>query len=443
MLITLPKKALEIIKALEKAGFSAYAVGGSVRDTLLGRPTRSWDFTTNAEPAMIQKIFPDSFYDNKFGTVGVKVDDDIFEITTYRKEGKYSDLRHPDEITWAKTIHEDLARREFTISAIATNGQEVIDKYNGLEDIKKKIIRAIGLPTDRFSEDPLRLMRAIRIATQLGFQIEEQTWQGILDNAKLIITVSSERIRDELVKILSSDFPADGVQLLANTGLLEHLLPELTAGIGMPQPGHHISDVFTHSLNSLRFCQNPRWIVRLAALIHDIGKPATYLERAGKPTFYNHEAVGARIAKDIANRWHFSKEDREKLYLLVRWHMFTVSEFITDAAVRRFIKRVGSENTTDMLDIRIGDRLGSGAKASSWRLEQFKERIIEVQKHIPSVTDLKVSGHDVMKILGLKPGPKIGQILDKLFAEITADPSKNNRDYLISQIKQKTKSQSQ
>lgn len=435
MLIPLPTKVRDIIKTLEKAGFTAYAVGGSVRDTLLDRPTHGWDFTTSAPPEMVQKLFPDSFYDNKFGTVGVKVDGDIYEITTFRKEGKYSDLRHPDEIKWAKTIQEDLARREFTISAIAVSLTETVDPYNGQEDLKNKIVKAIGNPTDRFQEDPLRLMRAVRIATQLGFQIEDQTWQAILENAQLINSVSAERIRDELIKILSSDYPADGIQLLTNAGLLEFLLPELTSGIGMKQPGHHISDVYTHSLNSLRFCKNPHWLVRFAALIHDIGKPATYLERDGKPTFYNHEVVGSHIAKDVATRLHFSKEDREKLYILVRWHMFSVSEFISDAAVRRFIKRVGPDNTADMLDIRIGDRLGSGAKESSWRLEQFKERIIEVQKHIPGVSDLKVNGHDVMKILKIKPSPKVGQILSKLFTEITDDPSKNDRKYLQQRIK--------
>lgn len=434
MPISLPKKVREIIKTLDKAGYSTYAVGGSVRDTILNRPTHGWDFTTSATPEMIQKIFPDSFYDNKFGTVGVKVDSDIYEITTFRQEGKYSDLRHPDEIKWAKTIEEDLARREFTISAIAVSATEIVDPYHGQEDLKNKIVKAIGTPSDRFREDPLRLMRAIRIATQLGFQIEESTWQAVRDNANLITTVSSERIRDELIKILSSEYPADGIQLLANAGILDSIFPELTAGVGMKQPGHHISDVFTHSLNSLRYCKNPHWLVRLAALIHDIGKPATYQEREGKPTFYNHEVVGAKIAKDVANRLHFSKADREKLYLLVRWHMFSVSELISDAAVRRFINRVGPDNTTDMLDIRIGDRLGSGAKESSWRLEKFKERIIDVQKHIPSVTDLKVNGHDVMKTLKIKPSPKVGQILSKLFSEITNDPAKNNRDYLLQRI---------
>lgn len=437
-MISLPDQVQKFMATAQKAGYEIYAVGGSVRDTLLGRPTKKWDFATNATPPQIQQTFPDSFYDNAFGTVGVKVGGEIYEVTTYRKEGKYSDARHPDRIAWAKTIEEDLARREFTISAIATDGAKIVDPYRGQEDLDKKIIRAVGQPSDRFQEDALRMIRAIRIATQLGFTIEENTFKAIQDNAELIALISNERIRDELVKILSCDFPADGIKLLHNARLLQYIVPELVAGVGMKQPGHHISDVFTHSFDALRFCKNPSWLVRFATLIHDIGKPVTYKEVNGKPTFYNHEVVGARIARDIADRLHFSKEDREKLFMLIRWHMFTVSEFLTDAAVRRFIRRVGPQNTTDMLDLRIADRLGSGAKQTSWRLEKFKERIIEVQKHTPSVNDLAVDGHDVMKTLGIGPGPKVGEILNKLFEEITEDPAKNNRDHLLKRLQEFT-----
>lgn len=433
-MLKLPDQVKDFLAAIKDAGFEAYTVGGSVRDTLLGRPTKHWDFTTNATPEEIQKLFPDSFYNNSFGTVGVKVENDIFEITTFRKEGKYSDIRHPDEISWAETIEEDLARRELTISAIATDGKKIIDPYSGQKDLENKLVRAVGNPNDRYQEDALRMMRAVRIATQLGFTIEESTFKAIQENAGLIKTVSGERIRDELVKIFSSDYPADGIKLLFNAGLLQFILPELTAGVGMKQPGHHVYDVFTHSLEALRTCKNPSWLVRFATLVHDIGKPATYKELNGKPTFYNHETVGSRIARDIANRLHFGKVDREKLFMLVRWHMFTVSEFLTDAAIRRFIHRVGPENTEEMLDLRIADRLGSGSRETSWRLEKFKERIIEVQKHIPSVTDLKVNGKDVMEVLEITPGPKVGEILAKLFKEITEDPKKNDRDYLLKKI---------
>lgn len=447
-MVNLPQHVKKFIAALQKAGYQCYAVGGSVRDLILGRQSeesKRFDFATSATPEEIQKLFPESFYDNQFGTVGVKISPtEIFEVTPFRKEGKYSDARHPDKISWAKTIEEDLSRRDFTVNAMAVTigkqenrktGISLIDLYKGQEDLPHKLIRAVGDPNDRFSEDALRLLRAVRFATQLGFTIEEKTWTAITQNAQLITQISPERIRDELIKILSSDFPADGIRLLQNAGILQHLLPELPAGIGITQKGtHHRDDVFDHSVKTLECCQNKAWLVRLAALIHDIGKPVTHQVRGEKDTFYGHEVVGARIAKQVADRLHFSRVDREKLFTLVRWHMFSVSEFLTDAAVRRFIRRIGPENTADMLDIRIADRLGSGAKASSWRLEKFKERIIQVQKHTPSVTDLKVDGHDVMKTLKIGPGPKVGSILEKLFAEITTDPTKNEREYLLKRI---------
>lgn len=430
----LPDQVKIFIETVQKSGFECYAVGGCVRDLILGRENHDWDFTTNATPEQIQIIFPESFYNNSFGTVGVKVENDIFEITPFRTEGKYSDLRHPDTVIWAKSINEDLARRDFTINAMATDGKTIVDLFNGQEDLQNKVLRAVGKPSDRFTEDALRMLRAVRLATQLEFTIEENTFKAIKDNTRLITKISGERIREEMIKILSSDYPADGITLLHSSGLLDLILPELTKGVGMRQPGHHIHDVFTHSVEALRHCKNENWVVRFATLIHDIGKPATYLEREGKPTFYNHEVAGSRIAKDISDKLHFSKEDRDKLFMLVRWHMFTVSEFLTDAAIRRFIKRVGPENTEDMLDLRIADRLGSGSKETSWRLEEFKERIIDVQKHTPSVNDLVVDGNDIMQILGISPGPKIGEILKKLFEEILEDPTKNTREYLLKRI---------
>jgi poly(A) polymerase/tRNA nucleotidyltransferase (CCA-adding enzyme) len=437
MELKLPPIVDEVFDKLTKAGFQAFLVGGSVRDLILARSTHDWDFTTNATPAQIQEVFGEkSFYNNSFGTVGVNLEEgETVQITPFRKEAKYSDHRHPDKVEWAETLEEDLARRELTINSLAYS-DKLIDPFGGQNDLKNKIIRAVGNPTDRFNEDALRMLRAIRFATQLGFLIENETFLAIKQNAVLLQKISGERIRDEVEKIFSSDFPADGVRLLSNSGLLQYILPELVRGIGVSQKGtHHADDVFTHSLKALQFCQNKNWVVRLATLLHDVGKPATFKERNGKATFYNHETIGGGIARDIANRLHFTKEDREKLYMLVRWHMFTVSEFITDAAVRRFIRRVGAENTTDMLDLRTADRVGSGVKPTSWRHEEFKRRIIKVQQHIPSVNDLAIDGNDVMQILGIGPGPQIGRILNILFEEITEDPSKNNREYLITKIK--------
>lgn len=444
---SIPVNVEEIISSLQSQNFEAFVVGGSIRDVLLGRETHDWDFTTNASPDQIQKIFPDSFYENDFGTVGLKVrnesgeTEEVFEITPYRNEGKYSDSRHPDKISWAKTIEEDLARRDFTINSIALtfdkDEQKFVDPYEGKKDLEDRIIRSVGDPSERFTEDALRLMRAIRFASQLGFEIETETWNALKRHCALIAKISSERIRDELIKILKSDFPGDGIKLLHSSGLLDYILPELTKGVGVSQQGtHHIHDVFDHSVNALRFCKNPDWVVRLATLLHDVGKPITYREQNGKATFYNHDAVGAHVVKEIASRLHFSKEERDKLFTLVRFHMFSVSEFLTDSAIRRFIRKVGQENTSDMLDLRIADRLGSGSKETSWRLEDFKERIIEVQKHIPSVTDLKVNGNDVIETLEITPGPTVGQILNQLFEEIMEDPNKNEREFLLNRIKE-------
>ncbi len=444
MTVSLPPKVQEIITAFKKAGFECYLVGGSVRDLLLERSTQDFDFTTSATPEEVQKLFPDSFYDNSFGTVGIKSrgeeekTTEVYHITPFRTEGDYTDSRHPDTVSWGKDLTEDLSRRDFTVNAMEidfdpkTGEAKIIDPFSGQHDLDYGDIRAVGDANKRFGEDALRLMRAIRLATQLAFKIEEKTWEAIRLNSQTITKISWERIRDELVKILASDFPADGIRLLHNSGLLEYILPELTKGAGMTQKGtHHKDDVLTHSIKALEYCQSQNWVVRFATLIHDIGKPVTFVERNGKATFYNHETVGAYIAKAICDRLHFSKADKDKVYMLVRWHMFSVSEFLTDAAIRRFIRRVGPENTTDMLDLRIADRLGSGSRETSWRLEDFKKRIVEVQKHIPSVTDLKVNGKDVMEILKIGPGPKVGEILTKLFEEIMENPEKNDRDYLL------------
>lgn len=453
------EEVLNIYNTIEKVGFEVYLVGGCVRDTLLGREVKDWDLTTNATPEQIQALFKDSFYDNIFGTVGVpfenlnKEENDFetknyLEITTFRKEKGYKDLRHPESIEWGKTIEEDLSRRDFTINAIAAKiissdsrqKLEFIDPFNGREDLKNKIIRAVGNPNARFKEDALRLMRAIRLSAQLGFTIEENAWKSIVEDAKLITHISGERIRDELFKILESPHPYEGIKLLDNAGILELILPELTKGKGISQvrPGrHHTEDVFNHSLLSLKFVPSKDPIVRLATLIHDVGKPPTAKpDEKGLITFYNHEVVGAKIAQEIAERLRLSKKQKEKLFALIRWHMFSVDEKVTDTAVRRFIRRVGLENVKDIIDLRIGDRLGSGVKAESWRLRRFKE-MIEKELHPPfSINDLAVDGYDIMKELNIKPGPKVGKILNQLFEEVDEDLSKNNKEYLIKRIKE-------
>ncbi|QQG47829.1 MAG: HD domain-containing protein [Candidatus Woesebacteria bacterium] len=440
MIINLPAEVTKILEKFQDAHFEIYVVGGAVRDLLMGRKVDDWDFTTNATPLEIQKIFPESYYDNSFGTVGVAVENqNPYEITTFRTEDSYSDKRRPDKVSWGKTLEEDLKRRDFTINAMAIDPSlRMIDLYKGKEDLKNKLIRAVGDPHECFSEDALRMMRAIRIASELHFQIDEKTWDAIKDNSFLIDRISRERVRDELLKIVVAPYPDHGILLLKDSGLLRLILPELEKGFGVEQKSikrHHIYDVGTHSVMSLKYCKSNDPITRFATLIHDIGKPQTFKKlESGVITFYNHEVVGAHIAKRIAERLRFSRKDSDKLYKLVRWHQFSVGEGQTDSAIRRFIRHVGLENVSDMLDLRVADRLGGGATETSWRLEEFKKRLVEVQKQPFSVHDLKIDGVDVMKELGIKPGPKVGEILNSLFKEVEEKKIENERQVLLKQL---------
>lgn len=432
---------------MRQAGFQIYTVGGCVRDMILGKETKDWDFTTDATPEQIIRLFPDSFYDNKFGTVGVPkkqstISDQqltiIYEITTFRSEYGYSDHRHPDKILWGKTIEEDLQRRDFTINAMAYDGEKIYDLFGGQEDLKSHLIRAVGKADLRFEEDALRMMRAVRLATELKFIIEETTFEAIKKRAILLDDISPERIRDELIKILSSDYPDDGIKLLRNLGLLNIILPELERCFGVEQRSpkrHHIYDVGNHLLNSLTNCSSKDPIVRLATLLHDVGKPVTFNKTTdGLITFYNHEIISASIVRNIAYRLRFSKKDRERLTKLVRFHQFTVDERQTDKALRRFIKNVGLENLEDMISLRVGDRLGGGARETSWRLELFKKRLIEVQKQPFTVSDLKVDGFDVMKLYNIGPGPMVGGVLNMLFDDVVEGKIANERKALLERI---------
>ena len=442
----LPKEVLKIINKFSNAGYQIYIVGGAVRDLLMDRPVHDWDFTTDAKPEEILKLFPDGFYDNKFGTVGVSTEIGVMEITTMRKEGNYQDHRHPTEVGWTNKIEEDLARRDFTINAMALSvipaktGIQLIDPFDGGSDIEAKIIRAVGDPSKRFQEDALRLIRAVRIAAELEFDIEEKTFQAIQQNAGLIHDIAFERIRDELFKLLASTNPYMGIIKLREAGILQIILPELERCFGLQQEGPKHDreyDIGTHSLLSLKEAPTNDPLVRLAALLHDIGKPDTVkITSDGNVTFYNHDLVGGKIVLQIAKRFNLSKKQSDKLYHLVRWHMFTIDERQTDSAIRRFIKNVRLENIDDMMALRIGDRLGGGTqKAVSWRMEKFQERIHQVLQKPFSISDLKINGQDVMETLNIKPGPKVGEILQKLFEEVAEDDSKNNREYLLKQIK--------
>lgn len=464
--IKLPKPVRFIHDLLFEKGFKVYVVGGAVRDLLLDKEVTDWDFTTDARPEDITKIFPESFYDNSFGTVGVSMDhiremmtesgvdfkpdeaweNQVFEVTTFRKEYGYSDKRRPDHIEWGDSIEDDLKRRDFTINAIALqvdskNSDEIniIDPYQGKKDLADRLIRAVGSPQERFREDALRMMRAIRFGAQLGFVVETQTLEAINEQAELLRYISQERIRDELLKVIASDHPADGINILYNSGLLKYIIPELLDTRGVIQGGRHKYDVWNHSLESLRQCPSTDPIVRLATLLHDIGKPKT--ARAQGPrgvTFYGHEVVGARMAKSIGQRLRLPKKDVQRLFILVRWHMFTYNPEMTDAAIRRFIRRVGLENINDMMLLRVGDRKGGGSRATSWRLRELQQRIGENLYEPLSIRDLKITGHEVMEILEIKPGRRVGEVLKALFEEVLDDPGKNDPEYLKKRAKELT-----
>lgn len=457
----IPQKVMGVFDVFEKNGFDIWLVGAGVRNLLTGKSIVDPDFTTSAEPQEIQKLFKDSFYDNKFGTVGIPVKRskvppkgragkdqkskvEIFEITTYRTEHGYSDKRRPDKVMWGKSLEEDLARRDFTVNAMVIGRDRsskgllyFVDPFEGESDLKKKLVRAVGDADARFKEDALRMMRAIRIGAQLSFEIEEKTLKAINKEVKLLDHVSRERVRDELVKILASDYPADGILLLASSGLLEYIIPEMLKMKGVKQIGHHIYDVWKHSIESLRGCPSTNTTIRLATMLHDIGKPPTAKPRDGKEvTFYGHEVVGARMAKKIAERLRFSKKQVQQIYTLVRWHMFAYDPKMTDAAIRRFVRRVGVDNINDMMMLRVGDRKGGGSKATSWRLRELQKRVGEQLYEPMTVKDLKVDGHEVMKLLIIKPGPKIGEVLNQLFEEVIEDTSKNTKENLTDRIKE-------
>ncbi|HOW13172.1 MAG TPA: HD domain-containing protein [Candidatus Pacearchaeota archaeon] len=443
----IPKEIKDIIKTLNKEGFKAYIVGGCVRDLLRGEDPEDWDITTDAKPLEIKKIFPDSFYENKFFTVTVLTKSKNpklkeIEITTFRKESKYTDKRHPDEIKFAKTLEEDLSRRDFTINAMAlevlNKKARVIDLFNGRKDLKNKTIRAVGNPYERFNEDALRMMRAVRFATIFNFKIEKETEEAIIKNAFLIQEISKERIRDEFLKIINSDFPDKGIEMLRRLGLLKFIIPEIEEGYGVSQNKHHIYDCYTHSLLSLKYAAEKKFNqnVRLAALFHDIAKPRVKKGEGPDATFYNHEIVGAKMTYQILKRLKFPQKDIEKITKLVRYHLFyyNVGE-VSESSVRRLVKNVGLENMEELLQLRMADRIGSGVpKAEPYKLRHLKYIIEKVSQDPISVKMLKINGNDVIEILKIKPGPKVGEVLTILLSYVLLDPKKNKKEILKKEV---------
>lgn len=458
--LEIPSAVAEVISKLGAAGFQAYAVGGCVRDLLLGRKPLDWDVTTNATPEEIRNIFPESFYENKFFTVTVKTGADDptlreIEVTTFRSEGRYEDKRHPADVKPARTLEEDLSRRDFTVNAMAiaieAKGQKtkdegvmVIDPFGGRADLDAKIIRAVGDPAERFSEDALRMLRAARIATDLGFTIEEATRDAAMKNAVWLAAISKERIRDEFSKILMAERAQAGIELLHDLGLLAHIVPELEEGIGVTQNKHHVFMVWEHNLRALDYAAKNRWslAVRIGALFHDIAKPRCKIGEGPDSTFYNHDVVGSRMTYQILSRLRYPEAFIGIVAKLVRWHLFRYDYEgdeveTTDSSIRRLIRNVGEENVQELVKVRMCDRIGSGVpKAVPYRLRHFQFRVEKVlrEHEAVKVSMLQASGSDVMRILDIEPGPKVGHVLNALLEEVLDAQEKNNREYLEARI---------
>lgn len=480
--INIPDHILNMVKTLKNAGFEAFLVGGCVRDILRGKFPKDWDVTTNASPDQILALFKDSFYENDYGTVGViyrknqapaiekkrknaeqrsqnvshetsnekvshetqvedvshETENEIIEITPYRTESNYTNKRHPDQVQFSQNIKEDLARRDFTINAIALDPLEerFVDPYEGLEDIKEKTIKTVGEPKDRFGEDALRMMRAVRLSSELDFAISSETQEGILQNAHALADISSERVRDELIRVLKSENPVGGIAMLYQLALLSYILPELEEGVGIEQNGDHIYTVWEHNLRALGHAAERNWPlhIRIAALLHDVSKPATrkWSKKKNDWTFYGHDVVGGRVTQKALSRLKFPKETTETVSKLVRYHMFFSDiDQITLSAVRRLVKNVGPENVWDLMKIRACDRIGMGRpKEKPYRLRKYEAMIEEAVRAPVTVGMLNIDGKRIMEMTEIKPGPKIGMILNALLEEVLEDPEKNTSEYL-------------
>lgn len=440
----IPEEVLRVSDTLEEHGFEAYLVGGCVRDLLLKKKPKDWDVTTNAKPEEIAGLFENTYQNNDFGTVGVVNDETedlrlkVVEVTPYRIESGYSDARRPDSVTFSHNIEDDLKRRDFTINAIAFRPKtaEYLDLFEGKADLKEKRVRAVGIAHDRFAEDALRMMRAVRLAVELGFVIESETMTAIANNATQLGRISKERIRDEFTRILASKEPMQGIILLEKLGLLPYIAPDLLRARGVTQNQAHAFDVYEHLLRTLQHAADKEWglDIRLAALFHDISKPETkrFSPEKNDSSFHGHEVVGARVTKKALQDLKFAKDLSEKVVKLVRWHMFfSDPDEVTLSAVRRTIRNVGEENIRDLLNLRICDRIGTGRpKEQPFRLRKYIAMVDQALRDPISVKMLKIDGSRIMDISAERPGPKLGHTLHALLEEVLEDPEKNTSEYL-------------
>lgn len=439
----IPDIVKSVANTLEANGFEAYLVGGCTRDLLLGKTPKDWDLTTNAHPDQIQAIFPEHYANNDFGTIGVKTDSEdkalqVIEVTPYRAESTYSDARRPDSVTFGVSLAEDLKRRDFTVNAFAYRlaTDELVDLFAGANDLAAKRLKTVGNPEERFAEDALRMMRAVRLAAELEFVIEAETMAAIQKHSQQLQKISIERISSEFLRLIASKTPMQGIIFLEKLGLLEQFIPELMTGIDCEQGGIHAFDVYEHNLRTLQAAADKDFSVamRLAALFHDIGKPKTRREggKNKRYTFFGHEVVGARMTQTILERLKLPRELIDEVVPLVRWHMFFSDPAeITLAAVRRTIVRIGEDHIDDLLNLRVCDRIGTGRpKEQPFRFRQYKAMVDEALRDPISVKMLKINGDKIMEITGEKPGKKLGYVLHALLEEALDDASKNTEEYM-------------
>jgi tRNA nucleotidyltransferase (CCA-adding enzyme) len=428
----------ELLDTLWGGGQAAYVVGGCLRDALLRREPADWDLTTDARPERVQALFPRSIYENRFGTVVVRHAGAQYEITAFRRDVSYSDFRHPESVAFGDSIEEDLARRDFTVNAMAWGarpGEEpaFVDPYGGRDDLTRHLLRAVGDPDRRFGEDALRMARAVRLAATLEFEVEPETFAAIGRNAELARHLSGERILTELLKLLAAREPSTGLRLMASSGLLAVIAPALERQRGLGQNKIAGEDLWDHTLRTVDAAPN-RQVVRLASLLHDVAKPDTL---AGGH-FHGHDTAGAEMARDVLSALHAPRALQERVAHLVRHHMFAYEPNWSDAAVRRFITKVGPGCIDDLLALRAADNEGSGLPADAGHLAELAARIgVELAANaVLGRNQLAVDGNDLMTELGVPQGRLLGRLLDALTERVVAEPALNDRAILLDLARQ-------
>lgn len=438
----IPPEVLAAEDAVRNAGGEVYIVGGAIRDLLLGRPVRDWDLATNLTPDRLPQIFPKTReVGAHFGTVLVTLPEGTYEVTTFRRDGVYSDGRRPDEVEYTQSVNEDLARRDLTINAFAYDSrtEEVLDLFDGRDDLAARRLRMVGDPDIRFEEDALRLLRVVRFAVELDFEIERITLRALTRKAPGIERVSGERIREEMKRIMTSPQAGRGLELLFETGLLRRILPELDRCYGVAQNSFHSFSVFHHCLAAVDQAPRDDEIVRWAALFHDVGKPETREVKADTASFYGHQQRSERHAHRAMNRMRFPKQQRDKVAHLVLHHMFHYTADWSDGAVRRFMRTVGVDQINPLFRLRAADTMGNGMRTRiAPELAVLRDRvdgILEAQNAL-GIKDLSINGRDLMAELSIRPGPQIGQLLEALLAEVLESPEKNERDLLLARAGQ-------